>query len=216
MRGIVLAGGTGSRLGLLTQAVNKHLLPVRGVPMVFHPLRVLRENGIDDITIVSSPEGVGQLARLLGGGYTYRVQEKPGGIAQALLCAESKSRELVAVILGDNVFLPSPVLELTGLASVFLVEVDDPRQSGVAVLDWQTVVGIVEKPEQPPSNYAVAGLYLFDASIFQRLRDSQPLREYALTEQLDAFAKQGQLSSSILHGFWGDAGTIEGIKRCEF
>lgn len=210
MRGVVLAGGTGSRLGSLTKVVNKHLLPVRGVPMVYHALHVLRHNGIRDITVVSSPDGVGQLAKLLGSGYTYRVQDRPGGTAQALLEAESK--ESVAVVLGDNVFWPAPVFPEFAVAHVFLAEVADPRAFGVAEFQGSQLMRIVEKPKNPSSNRVVTGLYLFESSIFARLRNC--CGEYAMTDALNQLAEIGYLSYSEVPGFWGDAGTVQGIKEC--
>lgn len=227
MRGIILAGGTGSRLGALTKVVNKHLLPVGGVPMVYYPLRVLRDNGIEDITVVSSPDGVGQLAALLGSGaehgceFTYRVQDQPGGIAAALVAAGNCGGS-VAVVLGDNVFIPSPVLK-PGVsafrASVFLAKADDLSGFGVPCFHpaGKHIEGVFEKPKNPPSEYAVTGLYLFGPDVFCNLRELKPSArgELEITDLLHSYAQRRRLNHTVFDGFWGDAGTVEGMRRCE-
>lgn len=216
MRGVVLAGGTGSRLGSLTKAVNKHLLQVYDRPMVSWALAVLRANGITDITVVSSPQGVGQLAALLGEGYSFRVQSKPGGIAHALLEAETKSDELIAVVLGDNVFLPPPKLpkHIPGIGHVYLARVLDPRPYGVAEFTDNEISGVIEKPAVPPSDFVTTGLYVFESTIFTWLKTKQA-GEYSFTEVLATLATNGRLSYELLvDTFWGDAGTLEGLEAC--
>lgn len=226
MRGIILAGGTGSRLGPLTKVINKHCLPVGNVPMVYHPLCVLRDNGIDDITIVSSPSGIGQIAALLGSGhahgcrFTYRVQDQPGGIAQALACADNGTDDTVAVILGDNVFLPSPRLYDDCLAHVVLCCVlpSELHQFGVPVIDQGEIVEIIEKPAHPPSVFAVTGLYVFGSGDCLRENlTSTPIGgrgELEITDLLNIYARGGSLKHSYIGDFWGDAGTIEGMAEC--
>lgn len=218
MRGIVLAGGTGSRLGSLTKAVNKHLLPVYDRPMILWPIQTLKDNGILDITIVSTPKGIGQLAELLGGGYTYRVQDQPGGIAQAILCAADKSAESIAVILGDNVFLPSPEIPDLVDAWCFLHHSPshDLRQFGVPQIAGSFISEVVEKPKSPPSNYVVAGLYVFDSDVFDVVlgQSASGRGEYEVADLLNHYANHQTLNHLFHEGFWGDAGTIEGLAEC--
>lgn len=222
MRGIVLAGGTGSRLGVVTKVFNKHVLPVGGESMIYWPLKVLHDNGIDDITIVSTPQGVGQLATILGGEYTYRVQDKPGGIAQALACANDWSSRSVAVILGDNVFLPTPKIYKSSVASdiaqCYLYQSPrlDLTQFGVARFTNGAVTQIQEKPSVPPSKYAVTGLYAFGCEVFDVISEVNVSKrgEYEITDVLNKYAAMCLLRSMNYEGFWGDAGTHEGITEC--
>ena len=224
MRGVILAGGTGSRLMPLTKTINKHLLPVCSVPMIYHPLRVLLDNTITEITIVSTPSGIGQLAALLGSGtefcceFTYRVQDQPGGIAQALACCES-TNEHVAVILGDNIFLPSPTLRPYS-AMCFLKEITDDealRQFGVPVFNGIQIASIEEKPDKPKSDYAVTGLYVFPPCVWERLKEMKrgPRGEFEIMDLLNSYASDQQLSYNFVDGFWRDAGTVEGMRECE-
>ena len=222
MRGIVLAGGTGSRLGDLTKVVNKHLLPVGGKPMIYWPIQVLQDNGIGDITIVSPPKGIGQLAELLGSGYTYRVQDKPGGIAHAIACAQTKSDEQIIVILGDNVFLPSPsnfYFRTKTVACCFVKEVlpDQAKEFGIATFkDPWGIDYITEKPEKPESNFAVTGLYIFSPDVFGKISTlgRSNRGEVEVTDLLNLYAKCNQLDYFLVTEFWGDAGTLEGLERC--
>lgn len=225
MRGIILAGGTGSRLSPLTRSVNKHLLPVGDKPMIYWPLKVLRDNGIEDITIVSSPDGVGQLAKAMGSGdefgcrFSYRVQDKPGGIAQALACARTGQHDDIALILGDNVFLPSPRLlvphRVTSPAIAYLSHVDDPRPFGVAKMSGDMIESVVEKPENPPSNLVVTGLYVFTADVFDVAETTKPSArgEVEITDVLNRYCPW--LLAERHQGFWGDAGTIESMAVCD-
>lgn len=227
MRGVILAGGTGSRLGPLTKTINKHVLPVHDVPMIFHPLAILRNIGIEDITIVSSPSGVGQIAALLGSGhdyrckFTYRVQDQPGGIAQALQAAidAHAKPEAVAVILGDNVCYPLPDLrgaESTKGAHCFLHQSGDLQQLGVAKFDGSRIAEIIEKPDDPPSKFAVTGIYVFGPGLYAAFRNLTPSArgELEITGLLNLYASANLLTYSFLSGFWGDAGTIEGMAEC--
>lgn len=229
MRGVILAGGTGSRLGALTKTINKHLLPVGDVPMVYHPLRVLRDNDIEDITIVSSPSGVGQLAALLGSGhdhgcrFAYRVQDQPGGIAAALACADDGTDEPVTVILGDNVFLPSPMLHdatENNLAFTVLYRALPSvlHQFGVPIIERGMITEIVEKPAVPPSAYAVTGMYIFGSGDYLRENlQSTPVGvrgELEIADLLNTYARGGTLLYGVVGGFWGDAGTHDGLAEC--
>lgn len=227
MRGIILAGGTGSRLGPLTKVVNKHLLPVGGRPMIHWPIKILRDNTIDDITIVSTPRGVGQLAESLGGGFTYRVQDKPGGIVQAIGCADRYAgRESICVILGDNVFLPSPVIPkifdhdlYIDYAHCYLSEVlgSKIKEFGVPKFDKETgiIKSIEEKPENPSSAFAVTGMYLFTANVFDKIKNIPVSKrgETEITDLLNEYTN-GRLSYDIIKSFWGDAGTLDGMQTC--
>ncbi len=227
MRGIILAGGTGSRLGPLTKSVNKHLLNVAGLPMIFYPLMTLRNNGITDITIVSSPDGIGQLAKCLGSGkdhgclFTYRVQSEPGGIADAMKCGWDQSQQSIAVILGDNVFHSRPVIGYSGIgACCYVKEINDEetlKSFGVPRFEYGRIVEVEEKPTHPKSWYAVTGLYVFSSGVWQSLATLKPGKrgELEISDLLDMYAKLGGLSYRIVEGFWGDAGTIEGMRECE-
>ena len=227
MRGIILAGGTGSRLGKLTRVVNKHLLPVGDEPMIEWPLHVLKSNCVGNITVVSSPQGVGQLAAYLGSGYDYRVQDQAGGIAQALHCARNRTREPIAVILGDNVFLPTPKFPdyKTGVFAnwCFLKEVPSDRISefGVPVFGnsglENRITRIDEKPKFPKCNLAVTGLYLFSEDVFDRIEtlSASDRGEVEITDLLNTYAAEGRLGAAVVNGFWGDAGTHQGMLECD-
>lgn len=220
MRGIILAGGTGSRLGPLTKAVNKHLLPVADRPMIYWPLSVL-DGGVTDITIVSTPRGVGQLAELLGGGFSYRVQDEPGGVVQAIACA-GRSGGSVAVILGDNVFLPAPRLpqwQDHGTATCYLreVPVEVARQCGVPTFDVRNRIRhVTEKPAVPDSCYAVTGLYVFGEGVFDEILavGRSKRGEFEVADLLNRYAENARLTHEMVDGFWGDAGTHEGVESC--
>ena len=225
MKGIVLAGGTGSRLFPLTKVTNKHLLPVGRYPMIFHPLLRLREAGIIQVAIVTSPEHMGDVVNLLGSGtdlgldLTYRVQDKPGGIAQALgLCENFAGRERSVTILGDNVFADSLEPHVAAYkdqdagARVLLKEVHDPERYGVPRFDGENIAEILEKPKNPPSQYAVTGIYFYDADVFDIIRGLSPSRrgEYEVSDVNSTYVQKSHLSYGVLQGWWGDAGTIEG------
>jgi len=227
LRGVVLAGGTGSRLFPLTKVTNKHLLPVGREPMIFHPVKKLIEAGIREILIVTGTDHMGDVVGLLGSGkdfgceFTYRVQDEAGGIAQALGLARRFGRGgRLAVILGDNIFERSiaPFADAyrnqkTG-AKILLQEVDDPGRYGVAVTEGNRVVKIIEKPKQPPSRLAVTGIYFYDQSVYEIIDALRPSGrgELEITDVNNAYIGRGDLSFDVLPGWWTDAGTFESLK----
>jgi glucose-1-phosphate thymidylyltransferase len=225
MRGIILAGGTGSRLFPLTKVTNKHLLPVYDKPMIYYPLQTLVKAGITDIMIVSGRGHAGHFLELLGSGaefgvnLTYEIQEKAGGIAQALGLAERwADDEAVAVILGDNIYqddVKNDVASFKSGAKIFLKEVPDAERFGVAELGTDRVLSIEEKPKKPKSNYAVTGLYLYDADVFSIIRTIKPSGrgELEITDVNNAYLKKGMMQYAILKGFWSDAGTFDSLIR---
>ena len=235
IRGVVLAGGTGSRLLPLTKVTNKHLLPVGRKPMIFYPVGKLIEAGIQDILIVTGTEHMGDVVGLLGSGrefgcrFTYRVQDEAGGIAQALgLGREFAAGHKVGVILGDNVFQDSiaeavaafAALELDpqrGGAHVFLKEVTDPQRFGVAELDvaGERIVRIVEKPAEPQSDLAVTGIYLYGPEVFEIITTLRPSGrgELEISDVNQEYARRATLGHSLLKGWWTDAGTFESLAR---
>lgn len=223
MRGVILAGGTGSRLHPLTRVTNKHLLPVYDQPMIFYSVRALVSAGIDRILIVTGGNAAGDFLPLLGNGeqfglkhidYTY--QERPGGIAQALALAEHWSGgDAVCVLLADNIFefsIAGAVRRFRGSgargARLLLAEVKDPSAYGVAVLDGDRIVRIEEKPTTPTSRYAVTGCYLFDARVFKFIEGLRPSArgELEVTDVNNAYIAEGALTFEIIHGYWADCG----------
>lgn len=225
IRGVILAGGFGSRLGLLTRITNKHLLPVYDKPMIFYPLQKLLDAGIKDILIVSGPEYSGHFLRLLGSGrefgvrFTYEIQDEAGGIAQALGLAEGfADGNNVAVILGDNIFednLSNEINSFTAGAKLFLKEVADANRFGVAQISGNKIIGIEEKPKKPKSSYAVTGLYLYDFRVFDIIKSLKPSSrgELEITDVNNHYIKDGKMSYSIVKGFWSDAGTYDSLLR---
>ena len=228
MKGVILAGGEGTRLRPLTAAVNKHLLPIGDVPMIFHPLGKLIDAGIREVLIVSSADGVAGLGKVLGSGrdrgadICYRVQDRPGGIAEALSLAESfAAAEPIVVILGDNLFTDDlgPHLEAFNRspegALVFLKRVADPQRFGVAVFDGDRIVDIVEKPAQPPSDFAVTGIYVYDHRFADVVRGLSPSDrgELEVSDLNAAYVRAGMLRHVELEGPWIDAGTPESYRE---
>jgi len=225
MRGIILAGGTGSRLFPLTKVTNKHLLPVYDKPMIYYPLQTLMNAGITDIMIVSGRGHAGHFLELLGSGaefgvnLTYEIQEKAGGIAQALGLAEKwADDDSVAVILGDNIFqddVKDDVASFREGAKIFLKPVPDAERFGVAELDGDRVISIEEKPKRPKSDFAVTGLYLYDADVFSIISTLKPSGrgELEITDVNNAYLKKGMMRYAILNGFWSDAGTFDSLLR---
>jgi glucose-1-phosphate thymidylyltransferase len=228
MKGVILAGGMGTRLFPLTRATNKHLLPVGREPMLFHPLRQMRSAGIDDILVITSTDHMGDVVRCLGSGkqfecsLTYRVQEDPGGIAHALALAEGfAGQDRICVILGDNVFQYSirPYADAFRAqadgARVLLKEVQDPRHYGVAALDERHVIEIEEKPRAPKSNFAVVGLYFYDPSVFQHIRKiaPSPRGELEITAVNNRYIDAGLLQYDVCYGDWTDAGKHESYQQ---
>lgn len=228
LKGVVLAGGTGSRLMPLTKVTNKHLLPVGQKPMVFYPIRKLTSIGVEEILVVTGIEHMGDVVSLLGSGkdfgcrFTYKVQDEAGGIAQALGLAENFAHgQRLAVILGDNIFQASLkgyaekfIAQKTG-ARILLKQVPNPQRFGVAELFGGKVVGIEEKPKKPKSDYAVTGIYFYDAAVFDIIRTLKPSsrRELEITDVNDAYIAKGKLAYDILDGWWTDAGTFESLIK---
>jgi glucose-1-phosphate thymidylyltransferase len=227
LRGVVLAGGTGSRLFPLTKVTNKHLLPVGREPMIFHPVKKLVEAGVREILIVTGTEHMGAVVGLLGSGkdfgceLTYRVQDEAGGIAQALGLARGFGRGgRLVVVLGDNIFQAA----LTPFADAFrkqphgakilVKEVPDPGRYGVAVTEGNRVVRIIEKPKDPPSSLAVTGVYFYDESVFDLIASLRPSArgELEITDVNNGFIARGDLTFDPLPGWWTDAGTFESLK----
>jgi glucose-1-phosphate thymidylyltransferase len=226
MKGIVLAGGTGSRLYPLTKVTNKHLLPVGSKPMINYPIEKLTGAGIQEILIVTGTEHMGDVVSLLGSGkdfgcrFTYKVQDEAGGIAQALGLAENFiGGDTMTVILGDNVFeddLSDAVARYPGEgASIMLKEVEDPTRYGVAELDGNRIVGIEEKPARPKSNLCVTGVYMYDAKVFDYIRTLKPSGrgELEITDVNNHYIREGRMQYSVMKGWWTDAGTFESLRR---
>ncbi|TCM97792.1 glucose-1-phosphate thymidylyltransferase [Paenibacillus sp. BK033] len=226
MKGIILAGGTGSRLYPLTKVTNKHLLPVGKYPMIFYPVFKLKQAGITEILVVTGKEHLGDVVNLLGSGremnvtFTYKVQDKAGGIAQALDLAEQfVGSDKMAVILGDNVFEESiaPFVnrfkEQCKGAKILIREVQAPERYGVAELLEDKILSIEEKPRYPKSNYAVTGIYMFDNTVFDIVKKLKPSGrgELEITDVNNAYIERNELTFDILKGWWTDAGTHESL-----
>ncbi len=225
MKGVILAGGTGSRLYPLTKVTNKHLLPVYDKPMIYYPLQTLISAGIKDIMIVSGRGHAGHFLELLGSGselgvhFTFEIQEEAGGIAQALSFAEDfVDGDNVAVVLGDIIFqdnIKEDVSAFKSGAKIFLKEVTDARRFGVAELEENRVIGIEEKPENPKSNFAVTGLYIYDCEVFDAIKTLRPSGrgELEITDVNNYYINKDIMGYRILNGFWSDAGTFESLFR---
>jgi glucose-1-phosphate thymidylyltransferase len=226
VKGVILAGGKGTRLYPLTRATNKHLLPVGKEPMIFNSIKQLLSAGIKEILIVTSKEHMGDVVRLLGSGkefgcdFTFKVQEEAKGIAHALLLAEdfaNANNEKIVVILGDNIATHSikPYVEnfkkQNSGAKVLLRKVSDLERYGIAALDELKVVKIEEKPKEPKSNYAVIGIYMYDNKVFDIIKTLKPSKrgEYEITSVNNEYIKNNELTYDILKGEWTDAGTFE-------
>ncbi len=223
MKGIILAGGTGSRLLPLTKVTNKHLLPVYDKPMIYYPLETLIGMGIKDILIISGPGHAGHFLNLLGSGkefgvkLSYAIQEEAGGIAQALGLAEDfADTDNVSVILGDNIYEDKfDLSDYKSGAKIFLKEVNDPQRFGVAEIVGDKVVSIEEKPKTPKSNFAVTGLYVYDNSVFSIIKNLKPSQrgELEITDVNNAYLKLGKMKADFVKGYWSDAGTFESLIR---
>ncbi len=229
MKGIILAGGLGTRLSPLTRVTNKHLLPVYKKPMIYYPLETLVKAGIKEIMIVTGGESPGDFLKLLGSGkefglkeihFTY--QEKAGGIAQALSLAEDfADREKVVVILGDNIFEDDITPYLKKFenqergAKLFLKKVPDPERFGVAVFKNKKLIAIEEKPKRPKSPYAVTGLYMYDNQVWDVIKTLKPSArgELEITDVNNFYIRQKTATYEILKGFWTDAGTFDSLLR---
>jgi glucose-1-phosphate thymidylyltransferase len=229
MKGIVLAGGTGSRLFPLTKITNKHLLPIYNWPMIYYPIHTLVDAGIEDILVVTGGKNSGDFLRLLANGkefglkhLNYTYQEGEGGIADALALAEHfADGDKICVVLGDNIIegsIRSAVEEFRRQPQggrILLKEVEDAERFGVADLDGDRICGIEEKPRNPKSNYAVTGFYMYDATVFDKIRTLVPSRrgELEITDVNNAYIREGTLTFSFLEGWWTDAGTFESLLR---
>ena len=224
IKGIILAGGMGTRLYPLTKVTNKHLLPVGGEPMIHYPINKLVEAGIDDIMIVTGVEHCGSIISLLGSGekygcsFTYKVQDKPDGIAGALkLCKTFVGDDLCAVILGDNIFkenLKSAVdkfLVAEEDCRIFLKRVSNPGRYGVVTLKDDKIIRIDEKPEKPASNFISVGIYFYSSEVFNVIDDVSPSNrgEYEITEVNNVFVKRDSCKYTLLNKRWADAGTMD-------
>ena len=229
MKGIILAGGLGSRLAPLTRITNKHLLPVYHKPMIYYPIEALIKAGITDIMIVTGGNHAGDFLRLMGNGkdfglkhLNYTYQEGEGGIADALSLAEYfADGEPVCVILGDNIIERNIVKAVrdfkeqkTG-AKILLKEVPDPERFGVAQIEGDRLVSIVEKPKNPRSNLAVIGIYLYDGRVFDIVKTLKPSErgELEITDVNNAYVQDGTMTWEMLDGWWTDAGTFESLLR---
>jgi glucose-1-phosphate thymidylyltransferase len=228
MKGIVLAGGTGSRLKPLTKVTNKHLLPVGKYPMIYYPIHSLKKAGVTEILIVTGREHMGDVMELLGSGseygveFTFKVQDQAGGIAEALgLAKHFANGERWVIILGDNVFEDNitPFVESFAKqecgAKILLKEVSNPQRFGVVELKDGKIVSIEEKPKNPKSNFAVTGIYMYDSKVFEIVKTLKPSGrgELEITDVNNAYIKNGTLTYDILKGWWTDAGTPESLFK---
>ncbi|HEX2974241.1 MAG TPA: sugar phosphate nucleotidyltransferase, partial [Tepidisphaeraceae bacterium] len=222
MKGVVLAGGTGSRLFPLTKVTNKHLLPVYDKPMIYYPLECLAKAGIEDVLLVTGGNNAGDFIRLLGNGrdfgfrnLNYTYQDGAGGIAQALGLAERfADGQSICLILGDNIVeytIRDAVRRFRHQgqgAKILLSQVENPKAYGVAEMDGDRVVKIVEKPQEPKSNWAVIGIYCYDAQVFEIVRTLKPSarNELEITDVNNAYIERGEMTADKLEGWWADAG----------
>ena len=227
MRGVVLAGGLGTRLHPLTFATNKHLLPVFDKPMIFYPIETLVRAGITEVMVITGGPHAGDFIRVLKNGkelglthLEYAYQEGEGGIADALSLAEDfAGGKPIIVILGDNTTdadISQVVQSFREGAVVFLKEVPDPQRFGVPRFSKEgRIVEIIEKPVEPPSQFAVTGLYIYDAQVFNYIRTLAPSArgELEITDVNNCYLRDGKLSWALLEGFWSDAGTFESLVR---
>ena len=229
MKGVILAGGLGTRLYPLTKITNKHLLPVYDRPMIYYPIQCLVNAGITDIMIVTGGRKSGDFLSLLGNGsefglkhLNYTYQEGEGGIAEALGLAEHwAAGEAICVVLGDNIIQYNVAKAVSDFraqgrgAKILLKEVHDPQRFGVAELSGARVTSIVEKPREPKSNLAVIGIYLYDARVFDVIRTLEPSErgELEITDVNNWYIRDGSMTYEILSGWWTDAGTFESLHR---
>jgi glucose-1-phosphate thymidylyltransferase len=229
VKGVVLAGGTGSRLFPLTKVTNKHLLPVGRKPMIYYPIEKLTAAGVAEILIVTGTEHMGAVVQLLGSGkdfgcrFTYKVQDEAGGIAQALGLAENfVGADRMCIILGDNVFADDIRAAVEGFAAaepgwahVFLKQVPDPARFGVAEVRDGRIASIEEKPAQPKSDLAVTGVYMYGPEVFGIIRTLKPSGrgELEISDVNQHYVEQGRMGFDVLSGWWTDAGTFESMHR---
>ena len=225
MKGILICGGTGSRLRPLTDITNKTLLPIYDRPLITYPLKVLQDAGIEEVMIVSGTEHIDQIAEFLGSGekfncaFSYTVQKKPEGIAQALGLAESFADEdSICALLGDNIYFDDLAPKIKSFEKgghIFLKEVDDPERFGVVEVKGDKVISIEEKPSEPKSNLAHTGCYVYDSRCFEIAKNLTPSArgELEITDISKWYMDQGELKASILNDEWIDAGTFESLFR---
>ncbi|HEX5010478.1 MAG TPA: sugar phosphate nucleotidyltransferase [Planctomycetota bacterium] len=229
MKGVILAGGLGTRLLPLTKITNKHLLPVFNRPMILYPIECLRKAGITDILIVTGGNSAGDFLRLLENGdelgvtLSYAYQRGEGGIADALRLAERfAGKDPICVVLGDNIIERNVKDTVDAFkargnrgACILLKEVEDPERFGVALRDGQRITKIIEKPKDPPSNLAVIGIYLYDNDVFRIIRGLKPSArgELEITDVNNAYIGAGTMTYGLLQGWWTDAGTFESLLR---
>ena len=229
LKGVVLAGGLGTRLRPLTAVTNKHLLPVYNQPMIYYPIQTLVNAGINDIMVVTGGSSAGDFLRLLGNGkafglkhLNYAYQEGEGGIAEALSLVEHFAADgPVCVVLGDNIIERNILAAVNayrkqgGGAKIILKQVPDPQRFGVPQLDGHRVIRIEEKPAKPLSDYAVIGIYMYDAGVYDIIRSLKPSRrgELEITDVNNAYIARGAMTWEKLEGWWTDAGTFESLLR---
>lgn len=226
MKGIILAGGSGTRLRPLTKVTSKQLLPIYDKPMIFYPLETLLKAGIKDILIIIAPDHAGDFLKLLGSGkefgckFTFEIQDKPEGLAQAFIIGENFiGDDNVTLILGDNVYEDDFSEAITSFQSggrVFAKEVNDPERFGVVEFDDQRrAVSIEEKPAQPKSNFAVTGLYIYDRTVVQKAKalNPSPRGELEITDLNNVYLKEGTLDVAFVKGKWLDTGTFESLHE---
>lgn len=224
MKGIILAGGSGTRLRPLTKVTSKQLLPIYDQPMIYYPLQTLLTAGIKDILIIVAPDHAGDFLKLLGSGqefgckFTYEIQDKPEGLAQALIIGENFiGDDSVSLILGDNIFeddFSQSIQSFQTGGRVFIKQVTDPQRFGVAEFDQnKKVISIEEKPTQPKSDYAVTGLYIYDKTGVQRAKNLKPSArgELEITDLNNSYLHDGQLDVAFVEGKWLDTGTFESL-----
>lgn len=224
MKGIILAGGSGTRLSPLTKVTSKQLLPIYDQPMIYYPLHTLLDAGIKDVLIIVAPDHAGDFLKLLGSGkelgckFTYEIQDKPEGLAQAFLIGQNFiGDDNVTLILGDNIFEENFSEAITSFKTggrVFAKEVSDPQRFGVVEFDDQKrAISIEEKPAQPKSNFAVTGLYIYDNSVVEKARNLQPSSrgELEITDINNLFLQEGTLDVATMTGSWFDTGTFESM-----
>lgn len=225
MKGVILAGGHGTRLHPLTQITNKHLLPVYNKPMILYPLETLKKTGIEEIMIVCGKEHAGHFMSFLGSGkdfgvkLSYALQSGAGGIADALSLAEDFAGQgKIAVVLGDNIFEEDFSEDFKKFqnekgSKIFIKEVSDPHRFGVAEIENNKIIGTEEKPKNPKSNLAIVGLYLYNPDVFMKIKQLTPSArgELEVTDLHNMYIKEDALSYGVVGGFWSDAGTFDSL-----
>ncbi|EKD76449.1 MAG: hypothetical protein ACD_43C00107G0003 [uncultured bacterium] len=226
MKGIILAGGSGTRLSPLTRVTSKQLLPIYDQPMIYYPLKTMLNGGIKEVLIITAPEHAGDFLNFLGSGkdfnarFTYEIQDKPGGLAQGLALAETfVGGDSCMMILGDNIFehdFSSDIKSFTSGARIYVKKVPDAKRFGVVELDSNHhILSIEEKPAQPKSDLAQTGVYIYDEHVFELIRNLKPSKrgEYEITDLNNVYLQKGTLTAGEISGEWIDAGTFESLFR---